>query len=487
MAHEGPMLELGTKSSRTRGSPLSSAGVPLRWLRVGVGLWWVVVVWTGTGGGSLAEDWPQWLGPQRDAVWREAGIMESFPAGGPPLRWKTPIGSGYSGPAVADGRVFVMDRIKVEANPAKAELLNKADSPINANFERRLLPGTERVVCLDESDGRILWTHDYDCPYTTAGDYATGPRVTPTVSDGRVYTLGAEGHLLCLDAKTGKVIWARDFQKDFGIKVPMWGFAAHPLIDGDQLICVVGGQGTTAVAFDRKTGRELWRALDSKEPGYCPPTILNVGRKRQVIIWHGEAINALHPETGAVYWSVPLKATFGMAIAPPVAEGNSIFIMSFSRQSWCLRVAEDGLSAEVAWQGNTRRGIDGAMNRPFIQDGRIYGCGHSGRFLCARLEDGGWLWNTYQPSTGERPADWANVFMVQHRDRFFLANDLGDLIIAKLSPAGYTEISRAHLIDPTHTVSGRRVVWSHPAFANGSVYLRNDQEIRSYSLAAPAR
>lgn len=127
-----------------------------------IGVWLILALPT------AAADWPQWLGPQRDGVWRETGIMESFPAGGPPLRWKTPIGSGYSGPAVAAGRVFVMDRIKVEADPTKAKLLNQADSPINANFERRLLPGTERVVCLDESDGKILWTHEYDCPYTTA-------------------------------------------------------------------------------------------------------------------------------------------------------------------------------------------------------------------------------------------------------------------------------------------------------------------------------
>ena len=127
------------------------------------------------------------------------------------------------------------------------------------------------------------------------------------------------------------------------------------------------------------------------------------------------------------------------------------------------------------------------MNRPFIQDGRIYGCGHHGRFLCARLEDGEWLWDTYRPSTGERPADWASVFMVQHRDRFFLANDLGDLILARLSPTGYTEISRAHRIEPTHQVWGRPLVWSHPAFANRHVVLRNDAEIRSYSLSAPAR
>jgi outer membrane protein assembly factor BamB len=210
-------------------------------------------------------------------VWREKGIMESIPAGGHPLRSKTWIGSGNSGPVVADGRVFVMDRIKMDADPAKAELLNKADSPINANFERRLLSGTERLVCLDESDGRILWTHEYDYPYTTAGDYAIGLRVTPTVHEGGASMLGAEGHLLCLDAHAGKVIWVRDIREDFGIRVPIWGFAARPLIDGDRLICVAGGQGSTAVAFDRRMGYELWRARESRESGLS----LFIGRCRK--------------------------------------------------------------------------------------------------------------------------------------------------------------------------------------------------------------
>jgi hypothetical protein len=172
-----------------------------------------------------------------------------------------------------------------------------------------------------------------------------------------------------------------------------------------------------------------------------------------------------------------------MSIGAPQKEGNSLFLMSFNRKSANILVADDGRSAEFVWKGDGRRGIDGVLNTAVILDGYVYACGNSGRFICAELATGKRIWNTFAPSTGKRPAAWANVFAIRQRDRFFLANDLGDLIIANLSPDGYKEISRAHLIDPTHDVSGRKLVWSHPAFANRSVYVRNDQEIRCYSLA----
>ena len=146
-------------------------------------------------------------------------------------------------------------------------------------------------------------------------------------------------------------------------------------------------------------------------------------------------------------------------------------------------MAEDGQSATLAWRGNTRRGVGGVHNTAFLSEGHLYACGNSGRYICARLADGKWVWSTYVPAGGERPISWGNVFTVKQADRYFLANDLGDLIIAHLSPKGYKEISRAHLIEPTHQVGRRRLVWSHPAFANRSVYLRNDKEIRCYSLA----
>ena len=117
----------------------------------------------------------------------------------------------------------------------------------------------------------------------------------------RSSTLGAEGRLICFAADTGKVIWQRDFRKDFGVETPVWGWASHPLVDGDRLLCVVGGKGSTAVAFDKRTGKELWRALSSREPGYAPPMIYRIGDRRQLLIWHGEAINGLDPETGGIH------------------------------------------------------------------------------------------------------------------------------------------------------------------------------------------
>src|SRR5438067_2930522 len=201
----------------------------------------------------LVDDWPQWLGPQRDGVLRENCIVEKFPAKGPKVRWRTAIGGGYTGPAVANGRVYVLDR----------QLGPGASNPSNP-FAKVTIPGSERVLCLDAADGAILWTYEYDCPYTVS--YPAGPRATPAVDRDRIYTVGAEGNLLCLDAEKGNAVWSHDLKKDYGIPTPTWGFAGHPLIDGGKIICLAGGEGSVAVAFDKETGKELWRALSAKEP-----------------------------------------------------------------------------------------------------------------------------------------------------------------------------------------------------------------------------
>lgn len=420
------------------------------------------------------DDWPQWLGPERDGVWRETGIIEKFPADGAKVRWRVPIGGGYSGPAVAQGRVVLMDR----------KLAEGGSNPSNA-FSRGEIPGTERVLCLNESDGKVLWQHEYDCRYTVS--YAAGPRVTPTIHQGKVYTLGAEGNLLCLDAVTGALLWAHDLKADLGIKTPMWGFAGHPLVEGNKLICLAGGDGSVAMAFDKDTGKELWRALSAQEPGYAPPMIYDFAGKRQLIIWHPEAVNGLDPETGKVFWTYRLMPSVraGMTIPSPRKIGDLLFLTSFYNGSVLLRINSDEPS--LVWQSKKvsekdTDGLHSVMATPLIEDGYIYSPCSYGQFRCLKLETGERLWETFAPTTGKSER-WGNAFVVKNGDRTFLFNEQGDLIIAKLSPEEYHEISRAHLLEPDNQDPRRPVVWSHPAFANRSVYARNDHEIVCVSLA----
>ena len=157
-------------------------------------------------------------------------------------------------------------------------------------------PGVERVWCLKEADGTVLWKHEYPCQYKVG--YPAGPRASPVIADGKVYTLGTMGNLFCLDADKGTVVWSKDLLKEYLIKISIWGFAGHPLLDGDRLICLVGGEGSVAVAFHKDTGKEIWKALRASEPGYCPPMIYDIASRRELIIWDPESITPSIPKPG---------------------------------------------------------------------------------------------------------------------------------------------------------------------------------------------
>ena len=425
--------------------------------------------------GAFADDWPQWLGPKRDGIWRENGIIESFPATGANIRWRIPVGAGYSGPAVANGRVYLTDRL----------LAKDAKNPSDP-FQKGEIAGMERVLCLNEKDGAVLWQHQYDCPYTVS--YPAGPRATPTVDGERVYTLGAEGNLICFNAEKGDVLWSKDFKKEFAIPTPLWGFAGHPLVDGNKLICLAGGNGSVAVAFDKSTGKELWRALTAKEPGYCPPTLIEAGGKRQLIIWHPESINSLDPETGSLYWTEPFKVQSGLSIPTPKQAGDLLLVTSFYNGSRMLKLDAAKPAETLLWHDrkNSEKDTDGLhsiMSTPVVDRGYVYGICSYGQLRCLKADTGERIWETFAATT-KKETRWGNAFIVPNGNRFFIFNELGDLIIAKLTPNGYDEISRAHIVDPTNTAAGRDVVWTHPAFANRCAYIRNDKEIVCVNLGA---
>jgi outer membrane protein assembly factor BamB len=432
---------------------------------------WLVACWVAACvlvvGRALADDWPQWMGPHRDNVWREEGLLETFPAEGPRVVWRVPIAGGYAGPAVAAGRVFVTDYV------------TEADVKI-ANFERKSSTGSERVLCLDEATGRILWKHAYPVTYTIA--YPAGPRCTPMVDGDRVYTLGAEGNLICFEAATGKILWERDLKKDYATKAALWGWASHPLIDGDRLICIAGTDTAHAVALDTRSGREVWRAGKAPEQGYVPPSIIEAAGVRQLVLVKPDGVYAVEPETGKLLWETPYGADNGSIIMTPVRVGEYLYIGGYQNKNLLLKLKGDAPGVEVVWRNKPKQGISAVNVQPFVADGLVYGFHENGELRAMRLPDGDFAWRGGGP-LGGRPQGSGTAFITRHGDRFFLFAETGDLVIAKLTPTGYEELSRANLIEPTNVAFGRPVVWCAPAYANRSMIVRNDAEIIRVSLA----
>lgn len=422
---------------------------------------------------ASAADWPQWMGPNRDDVWAETGIIERFPEGGVKLLWRKAINGGFAGPAVASGKVYVTDYVR------------SAGDEKPAPTRRNNLQGKERVLCLDAKTGNELWKHEYDCSYEIS--YPAGPRCTPTVDNGKVFTLGAMGDLFCLDAAKGSVIWSKNLPKACNAPVPMWGYAGHPLVYKNLLICTAGGENSAVVALDKETGKEVWKALSTPEIGYSPPTLIEAGGVTQLLIFHGKSINSLNPDTGRLYWSEPLATPYAMAIMAPRKGGDFLFAGGHSGKSLGLKLDAAKPAVTKAWQGSRTTGLAPVSGTPFVENGVAYGIDGDGVFRAMRIATGERLWGTSRPVNGKdgegRGAIEGATFVTRNGAHFFIFGENGDLVIARLSPEKYDEVSRTKLLDPVGVGLGRKVVWSHPAYADKCVFARNDKEIVCASLA----
>lgn len=419
-------------------------------------------LWLASAASARAEDWPQWRGPNRDGVWRETGIVKEFDAPQLKPRWRMPIASGYSGPTVADGRVYVTDRM---VEPKQIE----------------------RVHCFDEQTGKNLWTYTYDCVYSGVG-YEAGPRASVSIDEGRAYALGSMGHLHCFDARTGDVLWKRDCLQEYRIRMPIWGIAASPLVEKDLLIVQVGGVNACLVAFEKKTGKQVWTALDDRA-SYSAPIMIEQAGQRVLVCWTGDSVAGLDPATGKVHWKHAFRPNkMVINIATPVLEADRMFLTAFYDGSLMLRVHPDKLAVEPIWrrQGADERNTDALhsiMATPYLEGDYVYGVDSYGELRCLDAKTGDRLWENLEATPKNR---WSNIHMVRNGQRMFMFNERGELIIAKLSPRGYQEISRAKLIEPTTDQLRQRggVCWAHPAYANQHVFIRNDKELLSASLAA---
>ncbi len=442
----------------------------------------LAIVLVGMGAGLSASDWPQWRGANRLAIWSEIGIVENLPDK-LQVTWRVPIDSGYAGPAVSRGRVFVTDW---QVNP-----------------DSRTMDGTERVLALDENTGEVLWSHTWRTSYRMLmASYAIGPRATPTVDNDRVYVLGATGILLCLDVESGAVRWQKDYVLDYGTSVPTWGITSAPLVDGERLIAVVGAEPDGMVlAFDKYTGDEQWRSVKvAGEMGYSQPVIYDAGGVRQLIVWHASALVSLNPDTGNIYWEQPVDVGAGMAIATPVKGGDYLLVSQLYNGSTMMRLNSDRPTATMLWQGQSRNpdqpeGLHATIGSPIIIGDFLYGLGVNGEIRGLDAKSGARIWEDIEMNAEARAQSgvvrWGTAFMVRQGDRYFMNSDEGNLIIARFTPSGYEELSRTSLIEPTASAGfgatrlyDRLVNWSHPAYANRHIVHRNDREIIRASLAA---
>ena len=423
----------------------------------------IILLFSFTSSLSLwSEDWPQWRGPHRDGVLRDAEIRESLPTGELDRLWTVKIGPGYSAPSVAKGRVYLTDR-----------------GPHGAAEQ------IERVFCFDAKTGSEIWSHSYPAPYSIG--YRAGPRSAVTVHEGNAIAVGAMGHMKCFDAVTGDIRWQHDLLDEYQIEMPVWGITASPLVVGDRVIQIVAGSdGACVVAFDLGTGEERWKALDERA-GYSSPILIQQGGQDVVVCWTGESVSGLNPRDGQLLWQIPmLPSRMPIGVPTPIVKDNLLFVSSFYDGSLMIEFDRERPAARQVWR---RVGIDEKntdalhcmIGTPIFKGKHIYGVDSYGELRCLDMKNGDRIW---EDQTAVPRARWATIHMIQHGNREIMLNDQGYLIIADLNPKGYKELSRCKLIAPTKIQLPRRdgVVWAHPAIANGHIFARSDNELVCASL-----
>lgn len=400
--------------------------------------------------GDTGEDWPRWRGPHGNGTWNAPKLPEKWPDDGLKRLWSRPIGGGYAGVIVADGRVYTCDR---QTEPREVE----------------------RVLCFDSETGKPLWSHAYPVEYGKL-DYGSGPRAAPTVHGGRVYSLGAVGHLFCLDAVTGKPIWSVHLIDDLHGRQPTWGYAASPVIYENLVIVQPGGEsGRSIAALDRETGKRVWSSL-SDEAAYATPILIQHGGAEQLICWTPSHVRSLDPRTGRPHWAIPYKVTYGVSIATPIFHRGIVFVSGYWEGSRAVRLGENPTDATLAWEEN--RFLRGVMSQSLYRDGYVYLLDKRYGLTCFEIETGRKLWDDENQLTPRERNPQATLVWLNDGERIIALNARGELVLARLNPEGYREQSRTKIIGET---------WAHPAYAGSRVFARSDTELVSVELPVRRR
>jgi outer membrane protein assembly factor BamB len=381
-------------------------------------------------------DWPQFRGPHRDGISEEAHLIKSWPAAGPRVLWRVPVGEGYSHLAVTGGKIYT--------------LFDSGADEVLASFEAKT--------------GKRLWTLRIDAKF--ANDQGNGPRSTPTVDGGTVYALSAQGHLVAAEAATGKKLWEHDLAREYGARSPTWGIATSPLVEGDLLLVAAGGSGNrSAMAFHKRDGKVAWSSLDDP-PGYAAPIAFTSGGVRQVLFFTARGLAAVAPADGRLLWRVPWETSYDVNAATPIfIAPDKVFVSSGYDTGgglFRLRTANGRIEAEPVWKS---RGIKNQFSSSLLSGDYLYGF-DNGTFKCVDVRTGEEKWKQRGLGHGS---------LIRADGRLWVLSESGRLTIVDATPESYAE--RASF----QALTGR--CWTAPSLVDGVLYLRNQDNMMAIDIA----
>ncbi len=385
------------------------------------------------------HQWPQLLGPSRNGLSAEKGLLDSWGADGPQEVWRVKGGVGMSGLAISRGRLLTM--IQTD--------------------------GKQRVVCLDAKTGKPIWQTPVAAEYRNG--QGNGPRATPTIAGETVLAFTGEGILVALNFTDGEILWSHDAVAENGGKAADYGMACSPLVVGERVIVTVGAPKATVVAYDIKSGKQAWTAGEGDAAGYSSPALLNVGGRQQIVAFTGSSVLGVDPQGGSVLWRYPYETDFNCNIVTPLAVNGQVFISSGENHgSVLLKLTPSGERSDVGevWSSQgTKSVLRSEWQTPLLIDGYLYGFDNVGsagpvtHLTCVNAATGERAWQQLRFGKGN---------LITADGKLLISTMKGELVIVKASPERYKELGRATVIGTTRQA---------PALCNGLLYLRDDQEI----------
>jgi outer membrane protein assembly factor BamB len=384
-----------------------------------------------------AADWPQLLGPNRDGIYTGTNLAAVWPADGPRVLWRKKIGQGFAAPSVAEGKLVLFHRV-----------------------------GDEEVIeAFDTAEGKPLWKFAYPTAYRDDFGFDPGPRATPTIAGGKVFTFGADGMLTCVALADGRKVWSVDCKKEFAASKGFFGLACSPLVEGKAVIVNVGGKaGASIVAFDRDTGKMLWHSIED-EPGYSSPIAATLdGRRTALVLTRGFFIGC-DPATGEVLFRHPFRPPVNASVtgATPTVVGDTVFITA-AYDLGAVMFHVKGGKLNKLWNGNEQLSLQ--ITSAVHRDGFLYGLHGRHDFpggtelRCVELATGKVRWA--KPGLTS-----ANVILVG--DSLLLLTENGELVRLAAEPDQFRELARAQILG--------RGVRAYPALAHGRLYARDKAQL----------